>query len=267
MSNLHMQPDSSIFDEAAQLFPGRSPQIDALRHLLAEPSIPAPPTILIMGPTATGKTSLLKHLLSTLPAQRRVWLDCQDRHTSRLLFESALNQLANVEPGVEVDSGRQLLGRARCENLADFGFWIGQVCREAEEGGEILDKAERLRDLTPNPIPFFMRLSETIKGIAIRDCPTTEEPAFFGSFIDIVLGAFYTPCRDLNELRHLIALLFPRYIEPVLAGKCTRKHGQRLMTHIRDVMKNTLNSLYLREVSSSWWEKREVQRRTVAAPR
>ena len=30
------------------------------------------------------------------------------------------------------------------------------------------------------------------------------------------------PCRDLSELRHLVALLFPRYLQPVRAGEVRR---------------------------------------------
>ena len=37
--------------------------------------------------------------------------------------------------------------------------------------------------------------------------------------MELLWGVFNGPCRDLNELRHLVGLLFPKYLEPVTKGK------------------------------------------------
>jgi hypothetical protein len=38
-------------------------------------------------------------------------------------------------------------------------------------------------------------------------------------FIDLVYDVFQRNCKDLNEIRHLVALLFPLYVKPVKEGK------------------------------------------------
>ena len=39
---------------------------------------------------------------------------------------------------------------------------------------------------------------------------------------------FHGPCKDLNELRHLVALLFPIYHAPVLAGEIQKENSAAL---------------------------------------
>lgn len=62
--------------------------------------------------------------------------------------------------------------------------------------------------------------SETI-AILRKDLPTGEEENLdlYMRFVDLVYDVFQRNCKDLNEIRHLIALLFPLYIKPVKEGK------------------------------------------------
>lgn len=62
--------------------------------------------------------------------------------------------------------------------------------------------------------------SETV-AILGRDLPEGEEENMdlYMRFVDLVYDVFQRNCKDLNEIRHLVALLFPLYIKPVKEGK------------------------------------------------
>ena len=111
----------------------------------------------------------------------------------------------------------------------------------------IMDRADRLRQLPAGTIPALVRLQELTErnvsvilvsnlvwekfrggtgcsdpllvhfpgykkdetlAIIARDCPADIEPQFFAQFVSLLWGVFHGPCRDLNELRHLVSLLF-----------------------------------------------------------
>lgn len=62
--------------------------------------------------------------------------------------------------------------------------------------------------------------SETV-AILSKDLPAGEEENLdlYMRFVDLVYDVFQRNCKDLNEIRHLVALLFPLYIKPVKEGK------------------------------------------------
>ncbi|TPX60910.1 hypothetical protein PhCBS80983_g01469 [Powellomyces hirtus] len=93
-----------------------------------------------------------------------------------------------------------------------------------------------------------------ILQIIARDCPADEEPGFYVSFAEILYDVFSNPCRDIKELRHMVTLLFPKYVEPVKNGKATREQTSKLFGHIQTHIKDALHTLYLREMSSSEWQ-------------
>jgi hypothetical protein len=43
--------------------------------------------------------------------------------------------------------------------------------------------------------------------------------SLFGSFVDLVQDIFKNPVKDLKEHQYAVSLLFPKYVEPVLAGR------------------------------------------------
>ncbi|KAG0322196.1 Origin recognition complex subunit 5 [Linnemannia gamsii] len=161
----------------------------------------------------------------------------------------------------------------------------------------ILDRAERLRDTAPTLIPVLMRLqeltgrnicvilittivwekfrsktggyepivlnfpqytkSETI-AILRRDLPEGEDEDLFMRFVDLVYDVFQRNCKDLNEIRHLVALLFPLYVKPVKEGKIQKHEGLKLHRHIQAYFVEAMDKLYLREISSTEWSDRTL---------
>ncbi|TPX63912.1 hypothetical protein SpCBS45565_g06279 [Spizellomyces sp. 'palustris'] len=263
------------------LFPGRKAQIDALLPILTHPTLPAPPTIFLSGLPGTGKTTLLKCLLKDV--SNMAWVNCVERFTERLVFEGVLR-----------DWG---VGR-RCDGIAEFVGVVKEMEAE-EKRILVFDKAERLRDMSSTLLPALMRLpdlarfpltiilvthltwtdfrsrigsldpsytvhfpsytkSETL-AILAKDCPPTEDVEFFVSFVEILYEVFSKPCRDVRELRYLVALWFPKYVEPVLNGKVTRQQTSKLFGFIQPHIKDALHSVYLRDLSSHEYQKASVK--------
>lgn len=158
----------------------------------------------------------------------------------------------------------------------------------------VLDNAEQLREMDANLLPGFLRfqeLAETnvtvifiseivwekfrpntgcfepltlyfpdysiddILKILSRDYPPEFSADFYMSYINILLGVFYTVCRDLKELRHLAAINFPKFCEPVQKGDVSEEDTRRLWRNIEPHLKKAMQTVYLREISSSQWER------------
>ncbi|KAF9093876.1 Origin recognition complex subunit 5 [Mortierella sp. AD031] len=166
-------------------------------------------------------------------------------------------------------------------------------CREQSDTRYlVLDRAERLRDTAPTLIPVLMRLQElTGRNICVilittivwekfrsktggyepiilnfpqytkaetvailrKDLPVGEDLDLFMRFVDLVYDVFQRNCKDLNEIRHLVALLFPLYTRPVKEGKRLKLHR-----HIQTYFVEAMDKLYLREISSTEWSDRTL---------
>ncbi|KAG0296607.1 Origin recognition complex subunit 5 [Linnemannia gamsii] len=161
----------------------------------------------------------------------------------------------------------------------------------------VLDRAERLRDTAPTLIPVLMRLQElTGRNICVilittivwekfrsktggyepivlnfpqytksetaailkGDLPEGEDLDLFMRFVDLVYDVFQRNCKDLNEIRHLVALLFPLYVKPVKEGKIQKHEGLKLHRHIQAYFVEAMDKLYLREISSTEWSDRTL---------
>ncbi|KAG0211106.1 Origin recognition complex subunit 5 [Mortierella sp. GBA30] len=161
----------------------------------------------------------------------------------------------------------------------------------------VLDRAERLRDTAPTLIPVLMRLQElTGRNICVilittivwekfrsktggyepiilnfpqyskaetiailkRDLPEGGDEDLYTRFVDLVYDVFQRNCKDLNEVRHLVALLYPLYIKPVKEGKIQRHEALKLHRHIQAYFVEAMDKLYLREISSTEWSDRTL---------
>ncbi|KAJ3248937.1 Origin recognition complex subunit 5 [Chytriomyces hyalinus] len=89
-----------------------------------------------------------------------------------------------------------------------------------------------------------------------------EEQALYLQFVDLAIQVLHQPCRDLNELRHLVALLFSKYKEPIMRGKYEKKDTGKLYAHIQFYFKEVIDKLYIRKISSSEWSQTNVSVRT-----
>jgi origin recognition complex subunit 5 len=73
----------------------------------------------------------------------------------------------------------------------------------------------------PQNVVLFPAYSrQEILDIILKDCPKGECVDFFGNFVKLLYDVFHVPCNDLSELRYIVVLLFPKYIEPINQGIC-----------------------------------------------
>nr|XP_002740279.1 PREDICTED: origin recognition complex subunit 5-like [Saccoglossus kowalevskii] len=284
-------------DEIHNTLPCRESQISTLLALFGKPSHAAYSSIFIYGHTASGKSAVITTILQTLQLPHAI-VNCVECYTQRLLYEHILNQVGDVIPSPDNnyscyarcdnmnDFVRLLKNLIEEKELGSRTLFI------------VLDKAERLRDMDANILPALLRLQELsncnicviliseivlekfrtgtgfhepfvlhfpdyskdeMLEIISHDCPSDYSPSFYISYVNLLMSIFYMVCRDLNELRHLAQLNFPKYIEPILKGEATVENAPKLWRNIQPHLQKALQTIYLREVSSAQWEKYQLE--------
>ena len=162
----------------------------------------------------------------------------------------------------------------------------------------VFDRCERLRDFKPTLLAALLRLPELTNrniccmfistlvwskfqcgsgmadpyqvhvpaydkaatvAILGRRCPQGVPQAFFERFVELMWDVFHGPCRDLNELGHLVTLLFPAYRRPVDEEEVAESNVATLYKRIAPLLKDQLSKLYLRETSTAEWKARNAQ--------
>ncbi|KAM3929277.1 origin recognition complex subunit 5 [Leptodactylus fuscus] len=271
----------------------REPQLSSLLAIFGERSHLSFPSIFIYGHTGTGKTYILQTVLSTLELPH-VFVNCVECFTTRLLFEQILNQLYNHRPGPENEFSSYERCDTFNEFVRFYKRAITTQGLEDETLYIVLDKADTLREMDANILPGFLRLQELtgsnvtviflteiawetfrpntgcfepltmyftdyskaeLQKILASDHPEEYSAEFYASYVNILLGVFYAVCRDIKELRHLAALNFPKFCEPVVNGDAKETDTHKLWRNIEPHLKRAMQTVYLREISSSQWEK------------
>ena len=169
-------------------------------------------------------------------------MNCVESFTARLIYEHILYQLQELEEGSDLNAPskcdnmtdfiRQLKDLLSLREFTNETFYI------------VLDKAERLRDIEANVLPAFLRLQELTEcnicvillsqivwekfqvgtgfyepivihfpdyskvellQIMAKDCPPSYPVEFYKAYCQLLTSVFYSVCRDLNELRHLVS--------------------------------------------------------------
>ncbi|KAF4793913.1 Origin recognition complex subunit 5 [Turdus rufiventris] len=219
------------------LVPCRESQVSTLLSIFGERQQFSFPSIFIYGHTSSGKTYVMQTLLNTLQLPH-VFVNCVEYFTSRLLLEEILIQLQSC-------SGTEQTSPVRCDTLNDFVRLFKQAVASQELQDQtlyiVLDRAEQLREMEANILPAFLRLQELVsvwkevivcvlpverhlQKILTQNHPPEYSADFYAAYINILLGVFYMVCRDLKELRHLAALNFAKYCEPVVRGEGLSAH-------------------------------------------
>lgn len=76
---------------------------------------------------------------------------------------------------------------------------------------------------------------------------------FYTYFLEVIYDSLNHNCKDINELRYHAALLFPLYIKPIRQGIVSTNEKQRLFKYVQPYIKEAVEKLYLREISSAEW--------------
>eukprot|EP00038_Savillea_parva_P012042 m.201820 g.201820 ORF g.201820 m.201820 type:complete len:442 (-) comp21553_c0_seq1:17-1342(-) len=280
----HASPAQSVGRE----FPGRQDQIDELFALMS-PSVglAGVNAIFVYGTAATGKSAVVTRLLhaSGLP---HAAVSCVEACSPRLLFEQVLWQL---QPHPWWSHKRPRCDSLAAFIVALGGLVDSVHDPSPKTCYVVFDDADRLRGL-PSLLPALLRLRElanvtvcpilistiiwekfrggtgytepylvhfpaytkeaTLEILAL-DCPQQSVADMHHQFCSLLFDVFHGPCRDLNELRHLTALLFPLYRAPVDEGRLSAGNASALYKNIAPHFKQQLSRLYLRQTSTAEW--------------
>ncbi|KAK7071439.1 Origin recognition complex subunit 5, partial [Halocaridina rubra] len=159
----------------------------------------------------------------------------------------------------------------------------------------VMENSERLRDCDVNVLPAFSRLQELTRDVNIivifcstlpvdkfrpptglmepvtyhfpqytkdevteillRGRPPSYPVHFYRNYINIVLSVFYLATKSFPELQHQVQLHFRVYCEPIEKGEATEDDIRKLWRNIEPRLKKSLESVYLREVTSAQFER------------
>ncbi|XP_029391291.1 origin recognition complex subunit 5 isoform X2 [Mus pahari] len=210
----------------------REAQVSTLQSLFGERHHFSFPSIFIYGHTASGKTYVTQTLLKTLELPH-AFVNCVECFTSRLLLEQILNKLSHLNSS---DAGCST--EMTCETFNDFVRLFKQVTSAEHLKDQtvyiVLDKAEYLRDMEANLLPGFLRLQElTDRNVTVI-------------FLSEIIWEKFRPNTGCFEP---FVLYFPDY--SIAGERDTRKLWRNIEPHLKKAMQ----TVYLREISSSQWEK------------
>ncbi|XP_056001217.1 origin recognition complex subunit 5-like [Ostrea edulis] len=274
-----------------KLLPCRESQIKLLTTLFGKRGDMTVPALFVYGHTATGKSAVINSVLKThkLP---HVLVNCVECYSSGFLYEAVLCALYTCQGSQKSDAPVRCdnmndfvrLFRQTCVNLDLLNETVYIV----------LDKAERLREMDANILPAFLRLQELVDGnvcmimlseivwekfqcgtgfqepyvvhfpdynkdellrILMRSAPAEFSEDLYQMYLSLVLSVFHIVCRNLSELQHLAAINFKKYIEPIKNGEATESDNRKLWKNFEPHLKKALQTVYLREVSSTQWER------------
>ncbi|XP_067121961.1 origin recognition complex subunit 5 [Centruroides vittatus] len=266
----------------------RRKQTEILLKLFGPPSTFATQSIFIYGHAATGKTLLVKTIMQQLQLFH-IWINCIEMHTPRYLFEGvlkAISKLLNCEENFQ---------SFHCDDMCDFLYKLKTLIPNCTDTLYIiLDKAEILRNFNHSILSSFLKLQELINlnvcviliseivwekfqqsttthepyiihfpdynkdellNIMALQCPPDISEELYRGYLKMVLGVFYIVTRNLKELQYLANLNFPKYIEYINLGEASTTDVHKLWKNIEPHLKNSLNTVYIREVSS---QKQEI---------
>ncbi|GAB7345203.1 hypothetical protein MBLNU457_3582t1 [Dothideomycetes sp. NU457] len=158
-----MEVDSEPLEEQ---WPARESQIKQLSILLS-PSLPSPPTIVVYGPEAVGKTGLLRSYLERSDLLHAV-IQCQECITGRHLIERAAAACAEVVHRSLTNGHRTYQpSSVRCENLSAFTETLTGLLRNVDRFVLVLDGVDEQREAAPTLLPALARLGTMIPGLTI----------------------------------------------------------------------------------------------------
>ncbi|KAM6895220.1 origin recognition complex subunit 5 [Xenentodon cancila] len=282
----HPGYEEERLQRASEQLPCREVQAGMLLSLLGQPEQCCYSSIFIYGHRASGKSHVVNVLMKELELPHTT-VSCVESLSAALLFEQVLLSFFGCDAVSQLPRGPSLSDFVRvyrqqaCQSPASQTRYI------------VMEKAELLRETDAHLLPALLRLQELVednvtvillseivwdkfrpntgcfeplllhfpdysKGelqqILTHDRHPSYSAEFYSSYINILLGVFYSACRDLRELRHLAALNFSKFCEPLAAGKVKETDTHKLWKNIEPHLKKAMQTVYLREVSSLQWE-------------
>ncbi|XP_026065638.1 origin recognition complex subunit 5 isoform X1 [Carassius auratus] len=282
-------PEDTLRSLADRL-PCRDTQLETLLQLMGQPDQYSYPSIFIYGHRATGKSHVVLSVMKDLELPHAS-VDCVECVSSGLLFHQVLSAFFGPDAAALLPRCPSLSDFVRLYKQMSSNSPATQTRYI------ILDRAERLRDMDFSLLPALLRLQELVSDnvtvillseivwekfrpntgcfepllfhfpdyskaelvqILSWDHHPSYTPELYASYINILLGVFFSVCRDLRELRHLAVLNFSKFCEPLEKGEAKESDIHKLWKNIEPHLQRAMQTVYLREVSSVQWEQQQM---------
>ncbi|KAL8687470.1 MAG: hypothetical protein Q9218_006362 [Villophora microphyllina] len=132
----------------------RQLQIQQTACLLAS-DFPSPPTIVLHGPEATGKTLTINALLQAIETPS-AHVRSKECITTRHLLERTLSEIQTALG----DAARPIDGR--CESISAFVVQLQRLLEGQQKFVLVFDNIDRQREAAPTLLPALARLGEIV---------------------------------------------------------------------------------------------------------
>lgn len=273
-----------------QDIPGRNDQISFILELIGQPGEPVPPAIFVFGHTATGKTLVVTRVLEELqyihavvncvecympqllfePILNKIHgheLSSSKKYAPYASCDNMMNFVSCLRNSEIVAQEKKpcVIVLDKCEKLRDMDATLLPAFLRLQELtkmfhlcvfflSDVVWEKFRIREGFQEPIQihFPQYTKDELVEILLRDRPSGDKwpDDIYCSYVKLFLGIFYRACRDLNELRYMAKLNFPKYCDPILKGESERDDVNKLWRHITPYLRSSLAQLYLRTASS-----------------
>lgn len=146
-----------------QRWPCRETQLRQLSSLIPAGNLPSPSTILVHGPHATGKSSIVSAYLDG-HKRRYAVVKCRECITGRHLLERTVAAVhESLQHGLENGDTDAVSGR--CENLSALTVHLQRLLRKEERFILVFDGVDKQRDAPPTLLPALARLEEFVPNL------------------------------------------------------------------------------------------------------
>lgn len=127
----------------------------------SQPRLPTPSTIVVYGPCATGKSSIVRSSLGACDI-RHVIVQCKECITGRHLLERTI---AAVHESLQQDAvnGEREAYKGRCENLSALAAHLQRMLRGQGKYILVFDGIDKQREVQPTLLPALARLGEFVR--------------------------------------------------------------------------------------------------------
>lgn len=252
-----------------------------------------PSCLFLYGHSGVGKTHVITSVLKQLDINT-CHVNAVELYTPRVMYETILNRLSGTVPSAHNeyapyvscdnlgDFVRNINDIAKEKEGQRMAIVLEKSERLRDMDANILPALFRLQELTQNSVNIMVVLTSNLPMEKFRPSsgfmepivihfpqytkdellkilltvkPSTYSEEFYTNYVNLALSVFYLASKSLPELRHMIELNFPAYCEPIEKGEATENDVRKLWRNIEPHLKKALTTVYLREVSSSQFER------------
>ncbi|KAJ3448841.1 origin recognition complex subunit 5 [Anaeramoeba flamelloides] len=274
-------------------YPGRAKQLRELINLFGMPE-DLVPSLYLFGQTATGKTYLIQEIFKNNSKLPFSYIDCIECFTTNTLFETVLNQLYNHYPSPKNSFSNVI----QCRSIHSFIQELQKI-DPVQTVYLVFDNVRELLELSEQTVSCLLNIGELtgqnyttillsdmiwenfrpkngciepiiillpnytkeqIIQILLNEIEEEKTKTLYKTFVKLFYEFIQNTSRNLNEIRYLSNLIFPKYVS--LSQQETSQ--LKLYRRIEPLIKIILDHSHMHKITNSeletYWENCESTR-------